>query len=74
MENNVSQIPFVCQPFDMLDRFAPDRVEMLLRGIGRFGLDENNYSIGYFFFGFEIRNFGEGFRVSFPTEPFRLET
>ena len=47
---------------------------MLLRRIGRFGLDENNDPIGNFFLGFEIRNLGEGFGVSFPAEPFRLET
>jgi hypothetical protein len=47
---------------------------MFLRRIGLFGLDENNYAIGNFFLGFQIRNFGEGFRVSFPAEPFRLET
>src|SRR5918994_7098381 len=74
MENNVFHIPFVRQPFNMLERFAPNRVAMLLRGIGRFGLDENNYAIGNFFLGLQIRDFREGFRVSFPTKVSGLET
>jgi hypothetical protein len=70
MENNIFQLPFVRQPFDMLDRFAPNRVAVLLWSIGRFDLDEDNYTIGNFLLGLQIRDFREGFRVSFPAKVF----
>ena len=74
MENNILEIPFIRQPFNMFDCFAPNRVAMLLCGIARFGLDENNYRVGNFILRVQMRDFGESFRMSFPTKVFGLET
>src|ERR671911_2055953 len=74
MKNHILEIPLIRQPFNMLNCLAPDRVAISLCGIARFGLDENNHTVGNFILRIQMRDFGKGFGMSFPTKVFGLET